>query len=259
MYQSPTHAAGLSIREEGSTPSETVYRLTGVLLILSVVAFFLPFVILLFGLDFFDQPASVILSIFRQQSATVLLSFYAYVWDGLFLSLAILLLYRVLQRRGVQSLVLVIATVCGVLGGLMQAIGDLRWPFLLPSLASTYFEPQTSQATRAAIEVVVQAVEQIGGVGLSEHLSFLFVGAWSLLLGWYLLRSSNAERWMAWLGIICGCGFFISSIEQFGLSGVTQVLKPLLFLTHILWGVLLLALALKLFSRRVNASDNVTL
>ena len=74
MYQSRTHAAGLSTREEGSTPSETVYHLTGVLLILSVVAFFLPFVILLFGLDFFDQPASVILSIFRQQSATVLLS-----------------------------------------------------------------------------------------------------------------------------------------------------------------------------------------
>src|SRR5689334_8263190 len=72
---------------------------TGVLLILSVVGFFLPFVILLFGLDFLDQPASVALSIFRQQSATVLLSYYAYVSDGLFLSLAVSLLYRVLQSR----------------------------------------------------------------------------------------------------------------------------------------------------------------
>jgi hypothetical protein len=257
MAQSSTHSASLGTREEVSSPSATIYRLTGVLLMLSVVGFFVPFVILRFGLGFLDQPASVALSIFRQQSATVQLSFYTYVWGGLFLSLAVLLLHRIFQSRGVQSVALDIATVCGVLGGLMQAIGDLRWPFLLPSLASTYFDPQTSQATHAAIEQVFQAVDQIAGVGLSEHLSFLFLGAWSLLLGWYLLRSANAARWVAWVGIIGGCAFWIGSIEQFDLPGITQVLQPILLLAHILWGVLLLALAWTLFSRRVNASNHV--
>lgn len=230
-------------------------RLTGVLLILSVVGFFLPFAILLFGLGFLDQSASAALSIYHQQSATVLISFYASVWGGLLLSLAVLLLYRVLQSQGVQSPALSIATVCGVLGGLMQAIGDLRWPFLLPSLASAYFDPQSSQATRAAIEVVFQAVEQTGGVGLSEHLYFLLVGAWSLLLGWSIVRSSSFDRWIGWVGIVGGCFFFVGSIETFNLPGFTDALKPVLLLSHILWGVLLVVLALKLFSHRVKASD----
>ena len=240
-------------------PGETGSRLTGVLLILSVVGFFLPFVILLFGLGFLDQSASVALSIFHQQSATVLLSFYAYVWGGLLLSLAVLLLYHVLQGRSGQSLVLRIATVCGVLGGMMQAVGDIRWPFLLPSLDAAYFDPHASQATRAAIEVVFQAVEQTGGVGLSEHLYFLLVGAWSLLLGWSIVRSSSFDRWIGWVGIVGGCFFFIGSIETFNLPGFTDVLKPILFLAHILWGVMLLALAVKLFSYRMPASDKTAL
>lgn len=238
-------------------PGETSSRLTGVLLILSVVGFFLPFVILLFGLGFLDQSPDVALSIYHQQSPAVLLSFYGYVWGGLLLSLAVLLLSHVLQSHSGQSLVLRIATVCGVLGGMMQAVGDMRWPFLLPSLDAAYIDPHASQATRAAIAVVFQAVEQTGGVGLSEHLYFLLVGAWSLLLGWYLLRSSSFARWIGWLGIIGGCFFFVGSIEQFNLPGITETLKPILLLAHILWGVLLLVLAMKLFSRRVKASEKV--
>jgi hypothetical protein len=229
-------------------------RLTGVLLILSVVGFFLPFTILLFGLGFLDQSPDVALSIYHQQSITVLLSFYGYVWDGLLLSLAVLLLYHVLQRWGQQSLVLKIATGCGVLGGMMQTVGDIRWPFLLPSLDAAYFDPHATQATRDAVAVVFQAVEQIGGVGLSEHLSFLLVGAWSLLLGWSIVRSSSFARWIGWVGMVGGCFFFLGSIEQFNLPGITDALKPVLLLAHILWGVLLLALAVNLFFYHIPAS-----
>jgi hypothetical protein len=255
QQQSYPHLAFPGADKEDSFPGATASRLTGVLLILSVVGFFLPFVILLFGLGFLDQSPGVALSIYHQQSATVLLSFYGYVWGGLLLSLAVFLLSHILQSRGGQSLVLRIATVCGVLGGMMQAVGDIRWPFLLPSLDAAYFDPHASQATRAAIAVVFQAVEQTGGGGLSEHLYFLLVGAWSLLLGWSMLRSSFFARWIGWLGIIGGCFFFVGSIETFNLPGFTDALKPVLLLSHILWGVLLVVLALKLFSHRVKASD----
>jgi hypothetical protein len=253
MQQSTTHPDSLSTHEESSPPGNAVYRLTGVLLILSVLGFFIPFIILLPGLRFMDQPASVALPIFRQQSTTVLLSYYGYVWGGLLLILSVLLLYRVLHNRGVQSFALIIATVCGV----MQAIGDLRWPFLLPSLASTYFDPQTSQATRAAIDVTFYAIDQFAGVGLTEHLYYLFVGAWSLLLGWYLLQSSRPGRWMAWLSIICGCAFFISSIEQFDLASISLIILPFMLLSRIVWGVLLLAMAAKFLWHPAKGSDNV--
>ena len=147
------------------------------------------------GLHFTDQPADIAFPIFRQQSATVLFSYYALAWSGLFLIATVLMLYRVLARRMIFSLI--IATVCGVLGGLMQAIGDLRWPFLLPFLVNTYFNPSSSQASRASAVVVFQAVDQFAGVELSEHLYYLFIGVWTLLVGWYLLRSLRSHNWLA--------------------------------------------------------------
>lgn len=253
MQESSIQSEAFSTHEEYSQPSVTVNRLTGVLLILSVVGFFLPFTILLAVLHFTDQPASIAFPIFQQQSATVLLSYYAVAWSGLLLILAVLMLHRVLVSR--EMLSMTIATVCGVLGGLMQAIGDLRWPFLLPSLATTYFDPNASQASRSTVVVVFQAVDQIAGVEMGEHLYYLFIGVWSLLVGWYLLRSLRSERWLAWLGIISGCGFLISSIEQFDWSVIGSALLVVVVLSRILWSIWLLIMASMLLWRRTQASD----
>lgn len=248
MHPSTTHDEFPDIHKTDSHPNEMMSRLTGILLILSVLGFFLPFSILLVGLQFVDQPFNIAFPIFRQQSTTILLSYYALAWDGLVLILSVLLLYRIFNGR--EAFSLAIATVCGVLGGLMQTIGDLRWPFLLPSLTSTYFDPHSNQATRSAIEVVFQAMDQFAGVELSEHLYYLFIGAWSLLLGLYLLRSFRSERLLSWLGIISGCSLLISSIEQFDWPTLGPALLVVVALSRIVWGVWLLTLATKLLRRR---------
>jgi len=253
MQESTTQSTLFSTDEERLRPSEVMNRLTGILCILSVVGFFLPFSILLAVLHFTDQPADVAFPIFRQQSATVLLLYYGLAWSGLFLIATVLMLYRLLANRAVFSLA--VATVCGVLGGLMQAIGDLRWPFLLPSLATTYFNPNTSQASRSAVVIVFQAVDQFAGVELSEHLYYLFIGAWTLLVGRYLLRSLRFQGWIAWLGIISGCGLLISSIEQFDWPVIGSALLVVVLLSRILWGIWLLVIATTLLWRRTNASD----
>ncbi|GAC1377581.1 MAG: hypothetical protein NVS2B12_37800 [Ktedonobacteraceae bacterium] len=232
-------SSNLVIEQERT--GEKVSRLAGVLLILSVVGFYLPFSILLFGLHFTDQPADVSFTLFRQQGALILSSYYALAWGGLFLILAVLVVHRLLNARG--SLALLIATSCGVLGGLMQAIGYLRWPFLLPTLAETYLDPKASEATRSAVALIFQSVDQFAGVELSEHLYYLFIGAWSLLLGWYLLQAGLVRRWVAWLGVITGCGLLICSIEQFDLSAISTLLLVFVLLVRLAWGVWILILA----------------
>ena len=234
--------------EAGSQSSASMNRLTGILCILSVVGFFLPFTILLMGLHFTDQPANIAFPIFRQQSTTILLSYYTISWSGLLLIATVLMLYRVVANR--SSFSLIIATVCGVLGGLMQAIGDLRWPFLLPFLANTYFDPGSSQASRAAVVVVFQAVDQFAGVEMSEHLYYLFIGVWTLLIGLYLLRSLRFRNWIAWLAIISGCGLLISSIEQFDWPTIGSLLLLVVLASRILWGIWLLIMATMLFRSR---------
>lgn len=250
MREPTTHAETLSIHEEPLRAGSAMNRLTGILLILSVVGFFLPFTILLAGLHFTDQPANIAFPIFRQQSTTVLLSYYVVAWSGLLLIVAVLMLHRILVGREALSMTIVtiatVATVCGVLGGLMQAIGDLRWPFLLSTLAATYFDPGTTQASRSAVVVIFQAVDQFAGVELSEHLYYLFIGTWSVLIGWYLLRSLRPERWLGWLGILSGCGLLISSIEQFDWPVIGSTLLLIVVLSRVLWGIWLLILAARL-------------
>ena len=246
---------GQSLRthEENVPLGETTYRLTSILLIVSVLGFFIPFTILLAVLHFTDQPASISFSLFRQQSVVILLSYYVVALSGLLLIGAVLALYRVLVER--ETLTMIIATVCGILGGLMQAIGDLRWPFLLSPLATLYFDPNGNQASRSTVTAIFQTVDQFAGVILSEHLYYLFIGVWSLLVGLYLLRSMRSIRWLAWLGIMSGCGLLISSIEQFDWPVIGSALLIVVVLSRVLWSVWLLSLAVILLQRRARTNS----
>ena len=256
MRQYTDQSSSLNINEDNVPFSKMTYRLTSILLILCVLGFFIPFTILLAGLHFTDQPASIAFPLFRQHSELILLSYYVIALSGLLLMGAILMLHRVLMGREVFAIT--IATVCGVLGGLMQAIGDLRWPFLLPSLATLYFDSSNNQVSRSTVAAIFQTVDQFAGVALSEHLYYLFIGTWSLLVGWYLLRSLHSARWLAWPGIISGCGLLISSIEQFDWPGIGSALLVVVLLSRILWGMWLLALAVMLLHRRVKASSTTS-
>lgn len=139
----------------------------------------------------------------------------------------------------------------------MQVIGDLRWPFLLPFLANSYLDPHTSQATRAAIAIVFQTMDQFGGILLSEHLFYLFTGAWTLLVGWYLLRSLRFPRWIAWIGILSGCALLLSSAEQFNWPGISPVLLVVAALARILWNIWLLSVAATILWPRTQSGDSL--
>ena len=130
----------------------------------------------------------------------------------------------------------------------MQAIGSLRWPFLLAVLADTYNAPHASVAARTSATLVFQAVDQLAGVALTEHLFYLLVGAWSIAVGWYLLRQVQAHparggRWVAWLGVISGAGFWLSSVEQFDVAVFAMLLLGVVVVSRVLWGVWMISLA----------------
>ncbi len=240
-------------RKNASLLSRSMSRLIGILSVLNGVSFFPPFIILLVGLRFVDQPADIAIPIFQQHSATVLISYYVLAWNGLLLIALVLLLNRALADRGVY--LMGIATVFGVLGGLMQVLGDLRWPFLLPFLANSYSDPHASQATCSAIAIVFQTVDQLGGIVASEHLYYLFIGAWTLLAGWYILRSLHYPSWIAWAGIISGCGLLLSSLEQFEWP-ISSALLIIVSLSRILWAIWLLGIAATLLWPRTQSSDS---
>ena len=253
MYESTAQPGMLLTRKSASLLSKGMARLIGTLSVLNVGSFFPPFIYLLIGLRFVDQPTEIAFPIFQQHSATVLISYYVLAWNGLLLITTVLLLYRALAGRG--GYLMGIATVFGVLGGLMQTIGDLRWPFLLPFLANSYFDPHASQATRSAIAIVYKTMDQFGGILMSEHLYYLFIGAWTLLVGRYILRSLRYPGWIAWAGILSGCGLLLSSMEQFEWS-FSPALLIIVSLSRILWSIWLLGIAAMLVWPRTQSSDS---
>jgi hypothetical protein len=232
--------------KEAAQASTVLYRITGVFLLLVVIGIAAPYGILN-AIGIIDAPAAVALPLFRQQSTTVILAYYSLVWGGILLIPLALLLHVILARPATVSIT--IATTCGVLAGVMLAFGEIRWPFLLPYLANTYLDPHVSEATRAAITVVYQAVDQYVGIAVGEHLSFLFIGIWSLLLALRLLRSPLFQTWVGWLGILVASSLFISCLEPFDLN-VGSVLLISLIVSRIGWALWLIVLAVILLLPR---------
>ena len=73
-------------------------------------------------------------------------------------------------------------TVTGVLAAVVQFLGLVRWPFLVPYLARRSPTPTTARRPerREAVDIVFQSFNRYLGVAVGEHLGYLFTGAWSV-------------------------------------------------------------------------------
>ncbi|WP_433258972.1 DUF4386 family protein [Streptosporangium sp. CA-135522] len=77
----------------------------------------------------------------------------------------------------------------GVLAGLVQVLGLLRWPFAVPVLAHSG-QPQVA-------EIVFSTLHGYLGTGIGETLGYLFTAAWTVLL---LAALPGRPRWFGVLG-----------------------------------------------------------
>ncbi len=135
----------------------------------------------------------------------------------------------------------------GVAAGLVQALGLVRWPFLVPLLARRH-GAATSDAERAAVTVVFEAVHRLLGVGIGEHLGYLLTGAWTIVVGLALSASPAHPDWLGWIGVVVGAALMVGSLEFVGRDGdrgwsVAERLVPIAYLA---WSVWLVALGVVL-------------
>lgn len=110
------------------------------------------------------------------------------------------LLQKVLGREDTPYLAA--ATLMGVLSGVLQSVGLMRWVFVIPFLANLYVAPAASVATREAVAVVYQAVHQYGGVAIGEQIGQTLLAFWTLGVGVAMLKSPFFKPWVGWLGLV---------------------------------------------------------
>ena len=122
------------------------------------------------------------------------------VWWWIFaLSAAALAPLAVLVARALEDAngtVLIVGATVGVLAALVQLLGLIRWPFLVPYLARLDADPDASPARRETVDIVFQSFNRYLGVAVGEHLGYLLTGTWTVLVGVAFTQTALAPGWL---------------------------------------------------------------
>jgi uncharacterized protein DUF4386 len=186
--------------------------------------------------DILRRPASEILDRFRAGGSSLIILWWLFMLSGLLLIPAVVLLGQALGFTGIVPL----AVTVGVLAGLVQMLGLLRWVYLVPSLARTSADPGLERGQREAAIAVFRAMHQYLGVGVGEHLGYLFTGIWSVLTGVAIVGRVLLPAWMGWVGIVVGVGLVLGSAEFLGRNeedgwALAGAAIPVLYIAWSLW------------------------
>lgn len=212
----------------------------GVFLIVAPIWFNATFALLGKRFDYpsiLRRPAAEILERFHAGGSTLVLLFWMFMLSGLFLLPVVVLLGQVLGFTGLVPL----AVVTGVLAGLVQMLGLLRWVYLVPFLARMNADVVLEGGQRESTLVVFRAMHQYIGVGVGEHLGYLFTGVWSVLTGIAVSGGTGlVPAWMGWVGILVGVGLIVGSAEFLGRTeddgwNLAGAAIPILYVVWSLW------------------------
>ena len=191
------------------------------------------------------RPSAEILERFQAGGSSLILLWWTFMLSGLLLIAGAVLLAQALGFEGIVPL----ATTIGVLAGLVQMLGLLRWVYLVPVLARTYADPALEPPERDVQAAVFRALHQYLGVGVGEHLGYLFTGIWSALIGIGIIQATALPAWLGWPGIVIGAGLAVGSAEFLGPNEqrgwrLADAAVPFLYMAWSIWllliGVLLI-------------------
>jgi hypothetical protein len=225
-----------------------VRRLAGALLIVAPVLFTACFTLLQMMFEYPDilrQPTAAVLTKFAAGGAGLIAVWYAITLSALLFVPVSVLVHQTLRAHQPPAY-LPVATTFGVLAGLVQTLGFIRWPFLVPHLASTYLDPASSEATRAAVVVVFEAFNRYAGMAIGEHLGFLCTGVWTFLIAAALWKTRFIRLWLAVLGMILAIGIVLGVFEAVGL----ELAGPINAISYLLWAVWLVIVGVQLLCRK---------
>ena len=225
---------------------KTEYKLitwTGILLIVVPIAFNLTFFLLQRAFEYPDilrKPTDYVLRRFKEGGTPLRRLWYAFTFSAVLFTPVPVLVQQVFQPDAPWFLV--VGTALGVLAGTVQFLGLIRWPFLVPSLADMYTDPESTQATRDSVVVVFHAFHRYAGVAIGEHLGYIFTSAWTILLCITIIATDLVNPLFGWLGIIPAIGVLMGVFEETGFKAAGAINA----ISYILWSIWLIAFGIAL-------------
>jgi hypothetical protein len=138
----------------------------------------------------------------------------------------------------------------GVLAGLVQALGLLRWVLLVPMLAASYVAPDATDATRQMAVVLFDAANHYLGMGVGEHLGYFFTAGWTLAVGALIWRH---HRIVAAAGAVIALGVLAGMVEPFGVP-MAGTVNSISYTLWAVWSLVLGVVVLREGRRESSAS-----
>jgi hypothetical protein len=225
----------------------TTEAITAILLIAVPIAFNLAF----FELSrAFDYP-----NILRKEPDEILRRFAAggsgliLRWEALLVSALLMLPLAALLAvvLGASPTLAVLSVVVGAAAALVQGLGLVRWPFAVPELARRYVaapDGPEGDPTRQTVEVLFATLHRLLGVGIGEHLGYLFTGLWTLLVAASIVSTVVLPAWLGIVGLPIGVALLIGTLEFVGPNEpdgwpLAGTIVPIAYIAWSLWLVLI--------------------
>jgi hypothetical protein len=173
-------------------------------------------------------------------------TFLPLLWYGMTLGSVLLMITALFLKQGLSGFQVKqqhLITWLGVLAGLFNTLGFIRWVFLVPALAAAYADPAASQATKEAVVVIFDAFHLYLGFSVGEHLGFMFLAFWGISLSVALYQTNYFPKWLSFLGVVSSTGTFMGILEGMGwtwAADVVAISSSLLIVWIIILGIYLL-------------------
>jgi Domain of unknown function (DUF4386) len=229
----------------------SVTTIAGLLLIAVPLAFNAAFALLAARFDYPDilrRPTGEVLAKFHAGGTPLVLTWWAFALTALLMVPLVVVLSRAIDDA--DPTLLALTTTVGVLAALVQFLGLVRWPFLVPYLARADGNADASTARREAVDVVFQSFNRYLGVAVGEHLGYLLTGAWTTLAGVALTQTSVAPASIGILGVVIGPVLMLCSLEFVGGHEPVgwKLAERLTPATYVVWSLWLIAVGIALIA-----------
>jgi hypothetical protein len=224
-------------------------KLTAVLLILAAVLANLGFTALgsIFNYpDVLDEPAGKVLASFHDSQGAVSSWFLVLAIAAALLAPIAIGVGRMSTERAMR-----VAMPIGITAAVVQVVGLLRWPILVPGYASD--AASTSPGVASSARDSFTTVSDILGTAIGETLGYLLTATWTVLVVVALGRR-YAGRWFQVLGVVSAALVLVGVLSPLDIAGVDAAN----FAGYVLWSAWLIAFGVVILVReRREARETV--
>ncbi len=220
-------------------------KLTACLLIGAAIATNLAFFALGSVFDYpdvLDQPVADVLAEFRQAQGSIAAWFVVLACSAALLAPIAVGVGRLASGRAMH-----VAVRVGIAAAVVQVVGLLRWPILVPGYAAdaNSADPDVVQAARDSFATA----NDVLGTTIGETFGYLLTAAWTVLVVVALGRR-YAGRWFRVLGVASAALVGVGVLSPLGLP----VIDTANFFGYVLWSAWLVSLGVLILHHERRAA-----